>query len=167
MCAREPLSPWWFVAFYFLLVCFAPPTSWGQEANAPEPTLSLPIFGQATPSIETPPTDPWANFDSAWTSLKDELIQSAEDSEKLSTLLLGLQIEVEELRSSLAESTRQFELSEANRMIEREAAEAKVTDAILKGIKAAKSRDRWKTAAIVEFIIASGLGIGLGLSLIF
>ena len=60
-----------------------------------------------------------------------------------------------------------YEQSEASRMIEREAAEARITDAILRGIDAEKSRDRWKTSAIilgcVGIILAGGLAISIAL----
>jgi len=119
------------------------------------------------PSIETPLTDPWSSFDSAWASLKDELTASDEDSARLLKLLQGLQTEAEGLRSSLALSIQQFKDSEASRMIEREAAEAKITDAILRGIAAEKSRDRWKTATIIASTVAGILGISLAISIAF
>jgi hypothetical protein len=51
-------------------------------------------------------------------------------------------------------------------MIERSAAEAKITDAILKGIKAEKSRDRWKTATIIISTISGILGVSLAMTIV-
>lgn len=166
MCARDQLSFWWDVVLLLLVLCFAARTVSGQETSELVSTLNVPASGTVSPFIETPPTDPWNSFAATWQSLKDELIQSAEDSVKLSALLQGLRTEADGLRFSLAQSILQFEASEAARMIEREAAEAKVTDAILQGMEAAKSRDRWKTIAVVTSTIAGILGISL-VSIVF
>ncbi|MBU1081606.1 MAG: hypothetical protein KKB59_14075, partial [Spirochaetes bacterium] len=149
MCRHDQSSSWWLVALFLLVALFSARTVWGQETSASEaPPLSL----SSTPnsaSTESQPTDPWESFDSAWTSLKDELLQSAEDSEKLSRLLEGLQTEASELRFSLALSIQQYADSEAARMIEREAAEKRVVDAILRGIEAEHQRDRARLLAAI------------------
>jgi len=165
MCKQKISLSWLCVVPLLLALLFSAHTAWGQETNEPAPTLSLPSSGTNTPPTGPIPTDPWSNFDSAWTNLKDELTQSAEDSEKLSNLLHQLQTETNGLRSSLAQSIQQYEDSEKARMIERSAAEAKITDAILKGIKAEKSRDRWKTATVIVSTIAGILGVSLAMTI--
>jgi len=113
------------------------------------------------------PIETWSDYDTASESFQNALDQLALSWPKYSRLQEKLGISFSDFPAYIENLIKQSESLEETIVIEREAAEAKVTDAILKGIEAAKSRDRWKTAAIVEFIIASGLGIGLGLSLIF
>ena len=167
MWRHEESSHWWLVALLALVLLSLARTVSAQElptSNTPTPT---PQSSETLPNTEPTPTDQWASFDLLWTSLKDELTQSDADSQALLTSLEALRIEADELRSSLTESTRLYEQSEASRMIEREAAEARITDAILRGIDAEKSRDRWKTSAIilgcVGIILAGGLAISVAL----
>ena len=167
MWRHEESSRWWLVALLGLVLLFAARTVSAQElptGDTPTPSLQS---NETLPNTEPTPTDQWASFDQLWTSLKDELTQSDADSQALLTSLEALRIEADELRSSLTESTRLYEQSEARLMIEREAAEARITDAILRGIDAEKSRDRWKTSAIilgcVGIILAGGLAISIAL----
>ena len=167
MWRHEESSRWWLVALLALVLLSLARTVSAQElptSNTPTPT---PQSSETLPNTEPTQTDQWASFDLLWTSLKDELTQSDADSQALLTSLEALRIEADELRSSLTESTRLYEQSEASRMIEREAAEARITDAILRGIDAEKSRDRWKTSAIilgcVGIILAGGLAISVAL----
>jgi len=95
------------------------------------------------------------------------LTASDEDSAKLLTLLQGLQAEAAALRSSLELSMQQYENSEASRLIEREAAEKRVVDAILRGVEAERQRDRARALAGILGGIAGVLGASLALSLIF
>ncbi len=167
MCRDDQSARWWLLALLGLVLLFAARTVSAQElptSNTPTPS---PQSSEALPNTEPTPTDQWASFDQLWTSLKDELTQSDADSQALLISLEALRIEADELRSSLTESTRLYEQSEVSRMIEREAAEARITDAILRGIDAEKSRDRWKTSAIilgcVGIILAGGLAISVAL----
>ena len=167
MCARSPQSSWWLLALLFLVLFFSARTAWGQEPSVPgQPPPSL-QSAQSLPTSSTTPTDPWESFDSAWSSLKDELTASDEDSAKLLTLLQGLQTEAVALRSSLELSIRQYENSEASRLIEREAAEKRVVDAILRGAEAERQRDRARALSGILGGIAGVLGASLALSLIF
>ena len=167
MWRHEESSRWWLVALLALVLLSLARTVSGQELPASNTPTPSPQLSETSPSIEPTPTDQWASFDLLWTSLKDELTQSDADSQALLTSLEALRIEADELRSSLKESTRLYEQSEASRMIEREAAEARITDAILRGIDAEKSRDRWKTSAIilgcVGIVLAGGLAISIAL----
>ena len=167
MWRHEESSRWWLVALLALVLLSLARTVSGQELPASDTPTPSPQSSETMPSTEPNPTDQWASFDSLWTSLKDELTQSDADSQALLTSLEALRIEADELRSSLTESTMLYEQSEASRMIEREAAEARITDAILRGIDAEKSRDRWKTSAIilgcVGIILAGGLAISIAL----
>jgi hypothetical protein len=115
----------------------------------------LPQLSDSLPSTGTPQTDPWESFDSAWSSLKLELMGWSEDSQKLYELLEALQTEADGLRYSLTLSREQFEASEEARMIERKAAEAKVVDAILRSIEAQRQMERWRAGALV----AGGAGL--------
>jgi len=94
------------------------------------------------------------------------LTASDEDSARLLTLLQGLQTEAAALRSSLELSIQQFEGSEAARLIEREAAEKRVVDAILRGVEAERQRDRARALAGILGGVAGILGAGLVLSII-
>lgn len=161
MCRDDQSSRWWLLALLGLVLLFAARTVSGQELLTSDTPTPSPQSNETLPNTDPTPTDQWASFDQLWTSLKDELTQSDADSQALLTSLEALRIEADELRSSLTESTRLYEQSEASRMIEREAAEARITDAILRGIDAEKSRDRWKITAI----ILGGVGIILAGSL--
>lgn len=167
MWRQEESSRWWLVALLALVLLSLARTVSGQEFPTSDTPTPTPQSSETLPNTEQTPTDQWASFDLLWTSLKDELTQSDADSQALLTSLEALRIEADELRSSLTESTRLYEQSEASRMIEREAAEARITDAILRGIGAEKSRDRWKITAIilggVGIILASGLAISIAL----
>lgn len=167
MWRHEESSRWWLVALLALVLLSLARTVSGQELPTSDTPPTSPQSSETLPNTEPTPTDQWASFDQLWTSLKDELTQSDADSQALLTSLEALRIEADELRSSLTESTRLYEQSEASRMIEREAAEARITDAILRGIDAEKSRDRWKTSAIiigcVGIILAGGLAISIAL----
>lgn len=167
MWRHEESSRWWLVALLALVLLSLARTVSGQETQSGSTPTPSPQSSKTMPSTEPNPTDQWASFDQLWTSLKDELTQSDADSQALLTSLEALRIEADELRSSLTESTMLYEQSEASRMIEREAAEARITDAILRGIDAEKSRDRWKTSAIilgcVGIILAGGLAISIAL----
>ena len=167
MWRHEESSRWWLVALLALVLLSLARTVSGQELPASDTPTPAPQSNETLPNTEPTPTDQWASFDLLWTSLKDELTQSDADSQALLISLEALRIEADELRSSLTESTRLYEQSEASRMIEREAAEARITDAILRRIDAEKSRDRWKTSAIilgcVGIILAGGLAISIAL----
>ena len=58
-----------------------------------------------------PWTQNWEAFDQLWSELQAELIASAEDSARLLTQLQELQIELDALRSSLAQSATLLESS--------------------------------------------------------
>ena len=167
MWRQEESSRWWLLALLALVLLSLARTVSGQELPASNTPTPSPQLSETSPNTEPTPTDQWASFDQLWTSLKDELTQSDADSQALLISLEALRIEADELRSSLTESTRLYEQSEASRMIEREAAEARITDAILRRIDAEKSRDRWKTSAIilgcVGIILAGGLAISIAL----
>lgn len=166
MCRRDQ-SSWWLLALFFLVFFFSARTVWGQETSEPGRTPNSQASASPMRFIETLLTDPWANFDSAWTSLRDELTASSEDSAKLSILLQGLQTEADGLRLSLALSIQQYEVSEASQMIERAAAEAKVTDAILRGIEAEKRARAWQTGAAILGAIVGVETVLIILSFIF
>lgn len=151
MCAVR-LSRWLFLFVLLLLVH----TISAQEAATP----NTPPSSESTPNTETQPTDPWASFDSLWTSLKDELTQSDADSQRLLISLEELRIEADALRSSLTESMRLYEQSEESRANERLAG-----DKIVESLE--RSRDRWRTAALIAGGAAMALGIGVVLSIIF
>jgi len=166
MCRDDQSARWWLLALLGLVLLFAARTVSAQElptSNTPTPS---PQSSEALPNTEPTPTDQWASFDLLWTSLKDELTQSDADSQALLISLEALRIEADELRSSLTESTRLYEQSEASRMIEREAAEARITDAMLRGIDAEKSRDRWKITAIILGCVGIILAGSLALSIV-
>lgn len=167
MWRQEESSRWWLVALLALVLLSLARTASGQELPTSDTPPTSPQSNETLPNTEPTPTDQWASFDQLWTSLKGELTQSDADSQALLTSLEALRIEADELRSSLTESTRLYEQSETSRMIEREAAEARITDAILRGIDAEKSRDRWKITAIilggVGIILAGGLAVSIAL----
>lgn len=150
-CAPDRSSRWWLFVLFCLVLLFCARTAWGQETQPP----SLPMPGLSTPNTSQSPTSDWQTFTDAWAMLKAELIASAEDSEKLLTQLERLQTEAAELRSLLQLSTEQYKALEAAMAIERARAEAMITDRILRGVKAEKERDAWRTGAV----IAGGIGL--------
>jgi hypothetical protein len=112
-----------------LSFCLPLATSWAEGMSSGDPNSILQPQDLSTMSSETPPTGPWASFDSAWTSLKHELTQWSEDSQMLYTLLEELQTEAEGLRSSLMLSTEQYMNLETARLEERQATELILADA--------------------------------------
>ena len=107
---------------------------------------SAQVSSESAPIPSAPSTSPpsplmisgWQSFDEAWTSLKEELTASDEDSEALLTLLQNLQTEAEGLRSSLLESNRLLQLSAQSLEVERQRA----YDAIA-ALEAAQVSVRW------------------------
>jgi hypothetical protein len=152
----------------FLLSCLPLVTSWAEGMNSGDPISPLQAHSLSTMSSETLPTGPWASFDSAWTSLKHELTQWSEDSQRLYTLLEELQIEAEGLRSSLMLSTEQFMNSETARLEERQAtelilaadrhradeADMRAYKAGIRADQAARSSRLWRSVAL------AAVGIG-------
>lgn len=149
MCRGDPSSHWWCAVLLGLVFLFLARTASAQEPPTVETPSPSPTSSETLLPSEPNPTDSWVNFDNLWNLLKEELIASEADSTKLYASLAELQTEVNGLRISLAESTTLYEQSEAARMIEREAAEARITDAILKGIEAEKKRKTWQAVAFV------------------
>ncbi len=127
MCGKQRCFSCWGLAC--LLSCLPLAMSWaeGMSINAPDSPLLQ--QGLSTMGSGTPQTDPWASFDSAWTSLKLELTQWSEDSQMLYALLEALQTEADGLRSSLMLSTEQLQASETSRLEERQATELLLADA--------------------------------------
>ena len=89
MCSKKYLP-----LFFALLLLSAPVGLWADGTVTP-----LPVEMQS---------DPWANFDNLWQSLKDELTGSEADWQELSKQLDALQTEASALKSSLTESTGQL-----------------------------------------------------------
>jgi len=127
MCGKQ--RSYFCLGLVFLLSCLPLATSWAEGMNSGDPISPLQAHGLSTMSSETPPTGPWASFDSAWTSLKHELTQWSEDSQMLYDLLEALQTEAEGLRSSLMLSTEQYMNLETARLEERQATELILADA--------------------------------------
>lgn len=166
MCGKQHYFYSWGLAC--LLSCLPLAMPWAEGMSTDDPNSPLLPHGLHTTISETPPTDPWGSFDSAWSSLKLELTQWSEDSLMLYDLLEVLQTEAEGLRSSLTLSTEQLLASEAARLEERQATEQMMMDAIRRIDEAEKraleadrqaeqasaSRTRWRTLALG----AAGLG---------
>jgi len=156
MCERRSSRSAWVLLWLLVFIALVSTRAEGQEMpNLPLSGSDSESFPSSTLTIEQPQTNPWESFDSAWSSLKLELMGWSEDSQRLFELLETLQTEAEGLRSSLMLSREQFEASEEARVIERKAAEARVVDAILRSIEAQKQMERWRTVALV----AGGVGI--------
>ena len=156
MWIKDESSRWWRLVLLLFALLFFARTGSAQEAEA----YGTPPSIESTPSTEMQPIDPWASFDSLWTSLKDELTQSDADSQRLLISLEELRIEVDALRSSLTESMKLYEQSEAARVTERMAG-----DKIIEGLQS--SRDAWRLAALVSAGVALALATGVTLSIIF
>jgi len=107
MCRRDQSSFWWCLALFSLVLLFSARTAWGQEPSEPSMT---PLSLSETP-WPLPWTQNWEAFDQLWSELQAELIASAEDSARLLTQLQELQIELDALRSSLAQSATLLESS--------------------------------------------------------
>jgi hypothetical protein len=127
MCGKQHCFCCWGLAC--LLSCLPLVMPWAEGTSVDDPNSTLLPQGSNTTIPEMPPTDPWDNFDSAWTSLKLELNLWSEDSQMLYGLLEALQTEAEGLRSSLMLSTEQLLASETARLEERQATELLVADA--------------------------------------
>ncbi len=134
MCGEQHCFSCWGLAC--LLSCLPLAMPWAEGMNIDDPNSPLLPQGLSTTSSEIPQTDPWGNFDSAWTSLKLELTQWSEDSLMLYDLLEALQTEAEGLRSSLLLSTEQLQVSEAARLEERQATEIILAEAIRRASEA-------------------------------
>jgi hypothetical protein len=127
MCEKQ--RSYFCLGLVFLSFCLPLATSWAEGMNSGDPSSLLQAQGLSTLNPEMPPTDPWASFDSAWTSLKHELNQWSEDSQMLYALLEALQTEAAGLRSSLMLSTEQLQASESARLGERQATELILAEA--------------------------------------
>ena len=143
----------WLLALGLLLLVQA--TLPAQPMSVPPEPQPLPLQTESLQQQGQTQTDPWQSFDSAWSSLKLELMGWSEDSQTLYNSLEALQTEAEELRSSLTLSREQYKASEEARMIERKAAEARVVDAILRGIEAQKQMEAWRTGAKVAIAVGA------------
>jgi len=128
VCARSPQSSWWLLALLSLVLFFSARTVWGEEPNAPPTSDNLNPSAPSTPEPLPLTISGWQAFDEAWTSLQAELIASAEDSTKLSALLLQLQTELDELRSSLKQSDALLQSSAQALALERQAVAVAISD---------------------------------------
>lgn len=160
MCGKQHFFCSWGLAC--LLSCLPLATPWAEGMSTDDPNSPLLPHGFSTMISETPRTDPWGSFDSAWTSLKLELTQWSEDSLMLYDLLEALQTEAEGLRSSLMLSTEQLLASEAARLEERQAtellladacrradeADSRAIEAVRQAERVSASRTRWRNLAI-------------------
>jgi hypothetical protein len=151
-CGKPSSSPWlpWLLAALF----FAAGISQVRAESAGTPSSSWPPPNGSSPSTEQTQTDPWESFDSLWNELKIELSQSEQDWQLLHDSLGLLRIEADGLRSSWTESTRLYEQSEADRLNEREQAQTALRIAIERGAAAERSRDLWRTGALVVLAVA-------------
>jgi len=154
MCLDRYSGSFW-RALLFGALLFSARTIWGQE----QPALGMPSpwlpSTRTAPSSEMPPTDPWASFDSLWSSLKTELTESDADYLRLSQSLDALLIEVQGLKSSSTESTRLWQESEAARMTEREAAIEREAGIVERLWAAERSRAVWRTGALIGISAAA------------
>jgi len=146
-------------AFLLLALFLLVRTASGQSAPTSGTSSPLPPSTQTAPLSETPPTDPWASFDSLWSSLKTELTESDADYLRLSQSLDALLIEVQGLKSSSTESTRLLQESEAARMTERELSEIAEAAMVERRRSAERGLRAWRLAALV----ATGLSVVLSL----
>ena len=121
MCEKQRCFSFW--VFACLLSCLPLAMPWAEEMNIDDQLLPFQTQDLRTIHTGTSLTDPWASFDLAWTSLKQELTQWSEDSLMLYALLEALQTEADGLRSSLMLSTEQLLASETARLEERQATE--------------------------------------------
>ena len=127
MCGRQHCFCCW--GLFCLLSCLPLAMPWAEGMNSGDPGSPLLPHGLSTRIPDPPPTDPWNSFDSAWSSLKLELMLWSEDSLRLYGLLEALQTEAEGLRSLLMLSTEQLLASEAARLEERQATELILAEA--------------------------------------
>ena len=149
MCNRES-SSFWLVALFCLLALFSAHTAWGEET---------PIPSALSTSLPSPLTiSGWQSFDEAWTSLKEELTASDEDSARLLILLQNLQTEADGLRSSLLESSRLLKQSGEALEVERRRA----IDAI-DALEAAQVSVKWwkGVAGILGGVAAASILIAI------
>jgi len=88
-----------------------------------EPTsgTNLPPLNPSTPATVSKQTQSLQDLETAWSALKNELMQSESDWQRVSELLLALQIEIKELRGSLKLSTEQLQSLKQSSQAEREA----------------------------------------------
>jgi len=135
--------PFLLLTLLFYSAAIAP----AQGTSEPRQILS----GPSTPPASPLTISGWQSFDEAWTSLKEELTASDEDSAKLLTLLQNLQTEANELRLSLLESNQLLKQSGEALAIERQRAE----DAI-DALEAAQVSSRcWRAVAGLSSAIAA------------
>lgn len=159
MCRRNRLSGY---CCWCLLLTLLFCTGLTAQADEPSETPAqqlLPLSDPSLPTSSPTQTDPWSSFDSLWSSLKTELTESDADSARQLTLLQGLQTEAAALRSSLQESTKRCEESEAARQTEREAYEKMAADAALRIAEGISQRNAARALAAILGGIAGTLGL--------
>lgn len=152
MWPRDSCSRWWLLALFSLALLFAVRTTSAQEQSALDTSKPLPSETPLSLSL----TPSWSIFDQLWTELQQELIASAADSELLLTQLQELQIELDVLRSSLAQLETHSEALKVSLEQERMAFAQVIVE-----------RDRARVWAKVAGGAAAALGIALAISLAF
>jgi len=127
MCKNRSSGYFW-PALLFGVLLFSARTTWGQEPSGNGTSLSSPPSAPSTPELSPLTISGWQAFDELWTSLQAELTASAEDSTRLSALLLQLQTELDELRSSLKQSDALLQSSAQALALERQALAVAILD---------------------------------------
>ncbi|MGD9938605.1 MAG: hypothetical protein AB7T74_02265 [Clostridia bacterium] len=156
----ERRSSWSAWVLVLLLLCMGLVSTRAEGQEMP----SLPLSGSdsesspsSMPSTEPKVIDLPPEFWQSWETFKTEFQAFSLSLETYLDQVEAYGISFEELPAFMTHLTESYKASESARMIEREVAEAKVVDAIMDGIHAEKerdtavrSRDAWRTAALVS-----------------
>lgn len=150
---KELLSSLLFVLF-LLLPLSAQAITEEEEPEKQKPQSESIESSENTSSTENNLIDRWNALENLLQQLEKEVNESPEDSKRLQELLNESMTEISGLSILLEQSEKQLKDLESAQEAERTKAQETIQASIERSIKAERSRDRWRAAAIVSSAIA-------------
>lgn len=148
---KELLSFLLFVLLLFLPLSLQAITS-VEEQEKQKPQSESIESSENTSSTENNLIDRWNALENLLQMLEKEANESPEDSKRLQELLSESLTEISGLSILLEQSEKQLKDLESAQEAERTKAQETIQASIERAIKAERSRDRWRAAAIVSAI---------------
>ncbi len=162
-------SRWLLWALFFSVLLASADISWGDETDWPKAPLSSQSSGNdsdrspsSSSKVAWQPTALPESIVELWSQFRAEYPSFRLNLESFLDQVEAFGISLEDLPAFLSYSISSFENSEAARMIEREEAEAKIVEAIMRGVEADRSLeecqgrvDVWRVSFFVVLIVGS------------
>jgi hypothetical protein len=134
--------------------------------NLMDPSVSPPPNASST-NTGIGQSGSWGTLDQLLTELESEANGQAEDLRKLLEQLAESRTALSESSSLLGQSAAQLTSLREAMLNERDQARKTLMLAIDKGVRAEKSRDRWKIAGIIGIVVAIVESVTIGLMVAF